>query len=197
MLALCNALNSPNNIKQIIYTSSTSVFGDLERTIDHTSEAKPSSEKSEILLSAESLLQQTCISNHIKCCILRCSGIYGPHRVPGLKLLKSTLTNFSFKNTYTNMIHVQDIIKLIDQCILFDSSGTYLCTDNSHHSRKDFYQTILQHFQLNHINLSPDNQSVYGKIISNEKTCEILKWQPEFPDHLKWLTSDPSNAHKY
>ena len=127
--------------KNIIYTSSTSVYGQNDGTwVDESSiSTSPNSEYSNILRKTEDLIVENkdYFSSHY---IIRLSGIYGPNRHYLLDSIRSKSAINSNKDYFMNMIHVKDITKAICRFIHFDGkieSGIYNLTDNQPVKRKE------------------------------------------------------------
>ena len=158
--------------RKLIYTSSTSVYGDHEGLwVDETSELKTTTDQGKILIETERVFQSL---HHLgwNVCILRLSEIYGPKRE-----LSSRLKHFEGRflpgngSNYSNMIHVEDVVHAIDYSINHQLNGVYNLADDDHPTRKELYEAVVKKFALPSINWDP-NYSGYrkgNKRISNHK----------------------------
>lgn len=139
------AAREANTTKTLIYTSSTSVYGDHQgKWVNETSSLNASTNQAKILVrtEAEYLSLQ---SLGWKTCILRLSEIYGPGRELSKKiqnLQESKLDGTG--DTFTNMIHAEDIVGFIQYAIEHHLSGVFNLSDDEHPLRKDFYETVAK-----------------------------------------------------
>lgn len=139
-------LNKP---KTLIYTSSTSVYGDHQgHWVDEKSELSSSTPQGKILIETE----QTYLSLKElgwKSCILRLSEIYGPGRE-----LKEKIENLQDQTlsgdgqNYTNMAHAKDIVGFIEYAIEHHLEGLFNITDDEHPTRKEFYFALAKKYHL-------------------------------------------------
>jgi len=137
------------NLKQILYTSSLSVYGDHEgQWIDETALAIPSNENTKILLETEKTLMEIARSN-LKVCILRLGEIYGPGREIENRLRRMLHQPFPGDgSSFTNLIHLEDIVGALDFALKHQLQGIYnLCSDE-HIPRKQFYEQICRRENL-------------------------------------------------
>ncbi len=115
---LLNALPPQTEPRRILYTSSTSVYGDGNgQDVDESTIPDPTSEGGIVCLAAEQLLQNFATQSSACVSILRLAGIYGPHRL--LRRAADLQTNLpitSPPDEWLNLIHVEDAVAAID-CI--------------------------------------------------------------------------------
>lgn len=109
--ALVEALKQSPTVKQVIYTSSYSVYGNQEgKWVDENSEIVEGGEKDRILYETERVLLAA-ITPHRRVCIFRLGGIYGPGR--GLDRIFGRLAGTTRPGTgeyFTNWVHLEDIV---------------------------------------------------------------------------------------
>jgi len=159
-------------VKHVIYTSSTSVYGDHEGCIiDETTTPQPTSEQSSILLETERQLL-ACTTQTRKVCIFRLGEIYGPSREISSRVKhyqgKSAPGDGSFP---TNMIHVDDISRAITFALQHSLEGVYNLCDDDHMPRAELYNTISLKYHLPKVNWDPSQKTHHSskKIISSQK----------------------------
>lgn len=135
--------------KTLIYTSSTSVYGEHHGFwVDENSPTLAEAEHMKILLETE----QTYLSLAElgwKVCIFRLAEIYGPDRTLASKvedLQGHTLPEKG--NTFTNMVHRDDIVKAIDYALNHHLEGIYNLADDDHPLRKELFDKLTKHFKL-------------------------------------------------
>ncbi|MEM8779730.1 MAG: SDR family oxidoreductase [Cyanobacteria bacterium P01_G01_bin.49] len=112
---LVTALQNNSTVKQIIYISSGSVYGDKKgEWVNETSSLDTESDYGKVLVEAEEIL----LGLHrqdLKVCLLRLGGIYGPRRELDKRLghlAGKTLPGSG--NNYTSWIHLDDIVAAIE-----------------------------------------------------------------------------------
>ena len=113
---LLHALPPRTEARRILYTSSTSVYGDgYGEDVDEHTLPIPTSEGGIACLAAEQLLQEFARQSSACVSILRLAGIYGPNRL--LRRTTDLLDNvpiMSSPDEWLNLIHVDDAVTAID-----------------------------------------------------------------------------------
>lgn len=158
--------------RHLIYTSSTSVYGDHHgQWVDESSELKGGSEQAKILIEAEkNYLSLADIGWQV--CSLRLSEIYGPSRELSSRV--KNLENHTLPGLgdhYTNMIHKQDCVHAIDYALRHRLEGVYNLSDDVHPSRKELYDSISHKYHLPKVHWDPHHptQRLGNKRVSNHK----------------------------
>ena len=101
--------NLHENTGQVIYISSTGVYGDFAGDwVDETSPTDPAREGGKACLAAEQLLQTSRFAD--RATILRMAGLYGNQRVPTKATVASKQWDKLFPQGYLNLIHVDDAV---------------------------------------------------------------------------------------
>ncbi len=158
--------------RHLIYTSSTSVYGDYHgQWVDETSELKGSSDQAKILIETEKCylsLQELGWT----LCLLRLAEIYGPGRELSQRV--KTLHGHTLPGAgdhYTNMIHKHDCAAAIDYAFCHHLEGIYNLADDSHPTRKELYDAVSHKFHLSPVKWDPNHPSLHtgNKRISNHK----------------------------
>lgn len=128
--AIVNGYSQRPSVPQVIFVSSTSVYGQNQgEWVDESSEAIANSETAQVLLNTESLLASACPSVAV-----RCSGIYGPGR---FRLLDKIGSRVSWgENNWTNRVHRDDVVSALRQLTRLFEEGVSLpkhliVTDNT------------------------------------------------------------------
>ena len=143
----------------ILYTSSTSVYGDAEgRWVNEDSplRGKP------ILIATESLYSQRPNTT-----IFRLAGILGPGRD-----LESFARRFSGKKTcngYTNFVYLEDIVCAIDWAFTHHLEGVYNLCCSEHPLKSALYDPIVKRLGLEPICWEECPSPFGNKRVSNEK----------------------------
>ena len=146
---LVQALNEAPGVKQIIYLSSCSVYGDRQGGwVDETSPIYPSEPRSQIVCEAEQILLQANKENQ-KVCILRLGGIYGPGRE--LINMYGGLAGMTLPgkgDRFINWIHRDDIVGAIEFARLNQLECIYNLVDDSQLTVKEQVERVCLHYNL-------------------------------------------------
>ena len=167
-----DALNGLPIPKHILYTSSTSIYGDHEGTcVEESTRPVISSANARILLDTENVLLSLGKS-HCKVCILRLGEIYGPGREIQERLRHmARRTMPGTGKSMTNMIHVDDVLGALDFALKKDLEGVFNLCNDRHVPRKEFYDSICENEGIPKIQWDPalTSQHAGNKIVSNTK----------------------------
>ena len=156
----------------LIYTSSTSVYGDHHGLwVDETSELRPSGSTARILADTEkTFLSLDELGWSV--CILRFAEIYGPGRELSrrVKQLEGHVLPGSGDH-YTNMVHRDDCAAAIDYALQHKLEGIYNIADDDHLSRRELYDSIAKKFRLPLVKWAPSLSGLHtgNKRVSNHK----------------------------
>lgn len=113
---LLHALPPRTEPRRILYTSSTSVYGDGNgKEVDEHTLPIPTAEGGIACLAAERLLQEFATQSSACVSILRLAGIYGPNRLlRRVADLHASVPILSPPDEWLNLIHVDDAVTTID-----------------------------------------------------------------------------------
>jgi nucleoside-diphosphate-sugar epimerase len=169
---LVTALNQAPNVKQVIYLSSCSVYGDRQgEWVDETTQIDPLEHKSQVIYAAEKIILQAA-NEHQKVCILRLGGIYGPgrelvHMFGGL----AGMTMPGKGDRFINWIHRDDIIGAIDFARLNELNGVYNLVDDSQLTIKEQVKRVCSRYGLPPVQWDSSKLSYQRKSlqVSNQK----------------------------
>jgi nucleoside-diphosphate-sugar epimerase len=162
--------------KHLIYTSSTSVYGDANgKWVDEQSPLLGKTQQSKILIETEKTYQSLENLGWL-ICIFRLSEIYGPNRELSQKLqrLKDQVLPGNGEN-FTNMIHKADCAYAIDYAMRHNLSGTFNLSDDDHPKRKELLDLVADTFNLEPAFFDPSHPSLHGgnKRVSNHKIKSV------------------------
>ena len=156
----------------LIYTSSTSVYGDHHGLwVDEASELRPANSAAKILIDAENTyLSLDKLGWSVS--ILRFAEIYGPGRELSkrVKQLEGHVLPGSGDH-YTNMVHQQDCAAAIDYILQHKLEGIFNIADDEHPSRHELYYMVSKKFRLPHVAWDPTLTGLHtgNKRVSNHK----------------------------
>lgn len=176
-------IQQPTDLKQIIYTSSTSVYGDHQGAwVDENTPIVPAHEQARILHKTEQALL-SCASSHLNVCILRLGEIYGPGREISKRLQRMQFQPFAGTGeSYTNLIHLTDIVEALNFSLQQRLEGIYNLCNDFHVPRRQFYEQLCQQEMILPIQWDPTktNRHAGNKRVSNQKmkTAGFVFCQP-------------------
>ncbi|RQK08849.1 NAD(P)-dependent oxidoreductase [Neisseria meningitidis] len=147
------------NVQHLIFTSSTSVYGDTARECDETATPDPQTESARQILAAEQHLLDSGISNID---ILRLGGLYCAERHPVSRLVQKQ--NIPGGNRPINIVHRNIAVESLFQTA-FNPAGRRLknIIEPRHPTRREFYTEEAAKLGLPAPDFAPDDSM--GKII--------------------------------
>lgn len=151
------------NLK-IIYTSSTSIYGNIEREVDELSDINPESLAAQKIAKVELFIKE----NFQNSAIFRLGGLVGGSRHP-VKFL-SGRSGVSKPLAPVNLLHREDAVGAISHLLRNFEPGTYnLCSEN-HPLKNVFYNTLAERNGLKAIDFDFSDKSG-DKVV----TCNAIK----------------------
>lgn len=110
---------------RFLYMSTTGVYGDCEgRWIDESEPLKPSTHRTQRRIAAEQAVERWCSSQGIDWEVLRVPAIYGPGRLLTERLKSGMPTVRSEECSFTNRIHIDDLVAVCHQVMARAPGGT-------------------------------------------------------------------------
>jgi len=169
------------SIQQILFISSTGVYGNENRVLTETDALNPVRNSGEALAIIEAFLQK---EKDLQVTILRMAGLVGGDRKAGRFLAgKRDIPNGQAR---VNMVHREDCIQVIYQIIKQEKwGGIYNVCADEHPTREAFYlsQAKKQGFELPQF--AEGGEAAY-KIISNQKIKAALGYTFLHPDPMEF-----------
>lgn len=168
-----------SGVKRVIFTSSTSVYGDQNAELNESGTLRPETAAGKCLANIEQWLHDL---PNLTVDILRLSGLVGPDRHPGRFLAgRKALQNGSHR---INLVHQEDVIRAIITLVSHPSSGSLYNLSASNHPRRDeYYPWVAAQLKLSPPQFIPDSRPAGGKVVNGEAICRELKFS--------YLYSDP------
>jgi len=148
-LALASILPKFPSIKQVIYIGSTSVYGEHGgHWVNEETPPAPQSVNAQILLETEKIYLSFTTSTR-KACVLRLGEIIGPDRELINRLLSAERKIFpGTGENYTNLIHLNDILSVINFALKESFEGIYNVCSDLHIPRKELYESLCSRNNL-------------------------------------------------
>ena len=178
---------------QFIYVSSTGVYGDFGGDwVDENSATQPEREGGQACLEAENVIRASRFQS--RSTILRFAGIYGEDRVPTGKLIQARQWEKLSSAGYLNLIHVDDGAAIVETVASANPAGeTFLVSDGNPALRRDYYEFIANHFEVDPIpweqidNNSNGSRPGSNKRVGNKKLLEHFSITLQFPNYRAGL----------
>lgn len=179
---IANALSINPSIKQVIYTSSTSIYGEHHgQPVDEETPASPLNPQTLILKETEDLLKKFPQS-----CILRLGELIGQDRTLEERLLALRGAPLPGNGEMiTNLSPQSDVIRAITFAIEKPLFGIYNVCSDLHTSRKELYHYLSSARNIPEIKWDPSKVSLHSgnKTVLNAKIknegfqFEALPWE--------------------
>lgn len=171
-LNLVATLPQASGLRQIVYTSSCSVYGDTKgELVDEESPVAPANEKVQTLWDAEQALLGAS-SPEVRVCILRLGGIYGPGREI-LKIFRNAAgkTRPGTGAEPTNWIHLEDIVGALEFVRLKRSQGIYNLVHDVSLTSRELLDGLCEKYGLAKVSWDPSAPPTrsYNARVSNQK----------------------------
>lgn len=137
--------------RRLIYLSSTGVYGDHQGDwVNEDTPCAPERAGGHACLAAEQALTAHPLfasdePDAPQSSVLRLAGIYGPGRVPRLRDMESQTPMAAPPNTWLNLIHVDDIVTIVETLLAAPHPPSRLCVNDGHPVRRlDYYSTVAE-----------------------------------------------------
>jgi nucleoside-diphosphate-sugar epimerase len=155
--------------RDLIYTSSTAVYGDQQgQWVSEESPLLGTGDQTKVLVEAEKTylgLEEIGWS----VCIFRLAEIYGPGREISRRVSQSPFPGTGEK--FTNMVHAEDCVGAIQFALKHHLEGVYNVADDDHMTRKEMYDALCKKLSLPEVSWDPTLQSRHpgNRRVSNHK----------------------------
>lgn len=166
------------NVPHIIFTSSTSVYGEQCGVVNESSELQPVTVAGQTLKELEYWLHDL---PHTSVDILRLAGLVGPQRHPGRFLAGKELLNNGEHGV--NLVHLDDVIEAIRLLLQRPVGGhVYNLCAPGHPTREQFYPTVARQLGLTPPTFRAEESGAEsGKIVDGNKICLELGFAYTYP----------------
>jgi nucleoside-diphosphate-sugar epimerase len=127
-----------------VYMSTTGVYGNTGGAqVDESTAVNPQTERAQRRMSAEHMTRVWCNENQVRRVVLRVPGIYGPKRIPLVRLQRGEPFIRLSEAGVTNRIHVEDLVTVcIAATTRNEARGVYNVTDGNSMSSTEFMRRV-------------------------------------------------------
>ncbi len=157
---LVTILNNNSTVKQVIYLTSGSVYGDKKgEWVDETSSLDTESDYGKVLVEAENIILGL-NREDIKVCLLRLGGIYGPGRELDKRIGRMAGKTLSGNGeNRVAWIHLEDIVKGIEFVHQKQCHGIYNLVNDVKLNSKELCNLICDRQQLERVSWDESKES--------------------------------------
>lgn len=169
---LVNALAPAPDLRQIIFTSTYSVYGNYDGAwVREDDPAQPATDNGRIMLATEQVLLSAATAQR-RVCIFRLGGIYGPGReLAKIYSRAAGTTRPGTGQEASNWIHQADILGAIDWAQTHQLSGLYNLVQDDIPTVHDLIDRVCQTHHLTPVQWDASQPSArpYNVRVSNQK----------------------------
>jgi len=170
-----------HGVPRIIFTSSTSVYGESDGVVDESSPLHPVTSSGRVLKELESWLHSL---PGTEVDIVRLAGLVGPERHPGRFMANKTqLPN---GHSGVNLVHLDDVIEALNLLLRAPQGGhTYNLCAPGHPTRAVFYPQMARQLGLTPPQFLSEDKTGSGKLVDGSLICRELGMVYQYPDPLQ------------
>jgi nucleoside-diphosphate-sugar epimerase len=164
-------------VPHIIFTSSTSVYGETTGLVREDSPLKPVTPSGRVLAELERWLHEL---PNTSVDILRLAGLVGTDRHPGRFLAGKVDVKGGAQGV--NLVHQDDVIAAIQLLLKLPKGGHVynLCAPN-HPTKREFYPALAVQLQLQPP-LFVEEPEQAGRLVDGSRICNELGFEYQYPD---------------
>lgn len=167
-----------HNVKRIIFTSSTSVYGEREGVVREDSPLEPVTASGKVLKELENWfhgLPNTSVD------VLRLAGLVGGDRHPGRFMAGKTQVKGGQHGV--NLVHQDDVVAAIALLLSRPKGGhTFNLCAPKHPAKADYYPALARQMGLQLPTFAEEGSAGKGKIVDGERICKELGFEYQYPD---------------
>ncbi|PKE28958.1 NAD(P)-dependent oxidoreductase [Rahnella sp. AA] len=167
-----------HNVKRIIFTSSTSVYGEGEGLVRENSALEPVTASGKVLKELENWfhgLPNTSVD------VLRLAGLVGGDRHPGRFMAGKAQVKGGQQGV--NLVHQDDVIAAITLLLSLPKGGhTYNLCAPVHPSRAAYYPVVAKQLGLEPPTFAEEASATKGKVVDGGLICKELGFEYQYPD---------------
>ncbi|WAT02198.1 SDR family oxidoreductase [Rouxiella chamberiensis] len=167
-----------HNVPRMIFTSSTSVYGDVEGMVRETSPLLPVTSSGKVLKELEEWFHQL---PNTSVDVLRLAGLVGAERHPGRFLAGKT--DVKGANHGVNLVHQDDVVAAVQLLLSLPRGGhTYNLCAPAHPAKQQFYPLSARKLGLPEPTFAPEPADSTGKLVDGSRIVKELGFEYQYPD---------------
>ena len=167
------------HVPRMIFTSSTSVYGDAPGVMKEGTERRPVTASGKVLKELEDWLHNL---PGTQVDIVRLAGLVGPGRHPGRFFAGKSAPDGQH---VVNLVHLEDVIGAIELLLKAPKGGhIYNICAPSHPARSTFYPLMARQLGLAPPVFAEAKDESKGKIVDGNRICHELGFEYQYPDPL-------------
>lgn len=168
------------SIPRIIFTSSTSVYGEVNGTVTESSPLRPVTHSGRVLKALESWLHSL---PGTEVDIVRLAGLVGPNRHPGRFMAGKT--GLTGGHSVVNLVHLDDVTEAIALLLAAPQGGhIYNICAPEHPARGVFYPQMAKQLGVTPPEFISDAHQDPGKRVDGSLICRELGLVYQHPDPM-------------
>jgi nucleoside-diphosphate-sugar epimerase len=182
--------------ERVLLISTTGVYGDCQGAwIDETHPVNPQADRAKRRVDAECRLRTWAEAHQVATVILRVPGIYGPGRLPVVRLQQALPVLDAALSPYSNRIHVEDLVRACLAALSQDGDGEiYNVSDGHPSTMTDYFNQVADALGLPRPPVIDEHEVATAlseemraylaesKRLDNRKMREALGIRPLYPD---------------
>ncbi|PVZ87162.1 NAD(P)-dependent oxidoreductase [Serratia sp. S1B] len=167
-------------VPRIIFTSSTSVYGDASGSVNEDSPLHPVTSSGCVLAELELWLHQL---PNTSVDILRLAGLVGTERHPGRFLAGKVDVKGGAQGV--NLVHQDDVIAAIQLLLQLPTGGhVYNLCAPIHPAKREFYPLVAQQLHLPPPRFAEEREQE-GRLVDGSRICRELGFAYQHPDPIR------------
>ena len=130
--------------EKIVLISTTGVYGNCHgEWVTEDTAIKPNADRAWRRADAEQQMMAFCENHDIPLVILRVPGIYGPGKLPVMRIKKGDPIVCQEDSPYTNRIHAHDLVSICETALLSNEvTGIYNVSDGNPGTMYDYFMAV-------------------------------------------------------
>ncbi len=147
---LLTALSADTLPKQLIYISTSGVYGDCGGNyVSETTPLNPQSNRAKLRVNAEKQIRAWAKCNGVRASILRVPGIYAQDRLPLERLRSGSPAITAIEDGYSNHIHADDLARIVVATLRYgNASRVYHTVDEDEMKMGGYFDAVADAFDL-------------------------------------------------
>jgi len=137
---------------RIVYLGTTGVYGDCKGAwVDEGQPLRPTTDRAKRRVAAEASYSRWCEERGVELVRLRVAGIYGPGRLPEMRLRRGDPVLVECESPFSNRVHIDDLVATaVAAGERSDASGIYNVSDGHPTTMSDYFNRVADRLGIEH-----------------------------------------------